>query len=424
MNTKLFHQRIKNIVDACSFKEPDKVPVGFEGMYWQYGLADATLEELNSPVYTQEEHVKRYCRYFDQVPFDFTVNTGAYEAYDAFLALGSDKYPLGRDRCTVQHNQVGYNFMTDEEYDLLIEEPDYFMNEYWFKRNVPAFKEPRDKAYAMLKEAAVCTRRSADFEEEVCKTAVRDYSIVPVLGMTASGPVNQLKAAGILDQSDQPTEYQYGSSFGMYMSTLDNMHDIYRGMMDTFADLSDNRDHLDAAIGAIDRTRFEQFKTMPPPKFEPNPLPMCGCIFHISAFIGLEDQMKYWFQGFKKALLPFAEAGKKICLRGEGAFKHLLEPFKEFPKGSVMIQLDSDDPFEAKKIIGDHQVICGGFPLAMLHLHDLQKCKDRVDKCFEELAPGGGYMFNMDKPLLSPSDGDPELLKDLYGYINEKSVKA
>ena len=423
MDVQLFNQRIKNIVDAAAFKEPEKVPVGFEGMYWQYGLAGATLKELNEGDYTFEEHVERYCRYLDEIEFDYTMNIGGYEAYDAYLALGSDKYPMGRDDCTVQHNQVGYHFMTDEEYELLIAEPAYFMNEYWPKRNVPAFKEPRDKAYAMLKEAAKCVRRSADFESAVCKVGVRDYSIVPVLGMTASGPLNEMKAEGIFDQSDLPEELQYGSRFAMYMSTLDNIHDTYRGMLDTFADLSDNRDTLDAAIVAINRARFEEFKKMPPQVPEPNALPMCGCIFHISAYISLEDQMKYWFEDFRRMLLPWAEAGKKIYMKGEGSFMHVLEPFREFPKGSIIIQLDSDDPFEAKKVIGDHQVICGGFPLALLHLHDLQKCKDQVDRCFNELAPGGGYMFNMDKPLLSPSDGDIGLLRDLYGYINEKAKK-
>ncbi|MDO4529858.1 MAG: hypothetical protein Q4B55_05580, partial [Lachnospiraceae bacterium] len=74
MNVELFNQMIKNIVDAAAFKEPEKVPVGFEGMYWQYGLTGATLKELNEGDYPFEDHVKRYCRYLDEIEFDYTMN--------------------------------------------------------------------------------------------------------------------------------------------------------------------------------------------------------------------------------------------------------------------------------------------------------------------------------------------------------------
>ena len=44
--------------------------------------------------------------------------------------------------------------MSEEEYQILIDDPGYFMNEYFIKKNAAIFKLPREEAYAKLKEGA------------------------------------------------------------------------------------------------------------------------------------------------------------------------------------------------------------------------------------------------------------------------------
>lgn len=100
---------------------------------------------------------------------------------------------------------------------------------------------------------------------------------------------------------------------------------------------------------------------------------------------------------------------------------HTIERFKEFPKGSVVIQLDVDDPYEAYKKVGDHLTLATGIRTAMFALKDVQKCKDQIMRAFDTFAPGGGFLFYQDKPFLSPADADPEIVKEVWAFANEYS---
>ena len=83
----LFNQRIKNIVDTCEHKEPEKVPVGLDYINWPWAMAGTTLEaEVNDPVQCAE----KYCTFMNEIDIDFSMNAGNYETFDAFATLGSD----------------------------------------------------------------------------------------------------------------------------------------------------------------------------------------------------------------------------------------------------------------------------------------------------------------------------------------------
>ena len=125
----------------------------------------------------------------------------------------------------------------------------------------------------------------------------------------------------------------------------------------------------------------------------------------------------------KPKLTSLAEQGKKIYLKGEGKIKHLIPFLRELPMGSLIIQLDDDDPLEIKKMIGEYHTLCCGMDTTLFAIGNYQKCIDSVKNSFDALAPGGGFLFFQNKPLLSPSDADPQLVKDVLAYANELSKK-
>ena len=166
-------------------------------------------------------------------------------------------------------------------------------------------------------------------------------------------------------------------------------------------------------------------KTAMPPipthEFLDKPFPMGATVYHCAPYLTPEQYDKYWFQGFKEQMLPLAEKGLKIYLKGESSFLHIIERFKEFPKGSIVIQLDSDDPIAANKLIGGYQTLCTGMRTAMLMYYDKQKVFDHIKRMFDELAPGGGFMFYQDMPLFSPGDAKPEVVREVWEFVNELS---
>ena len=342
----------------------------------------------------------------DEIKFDFTMNAGFYNAYDVYQALGSNRYTLGADKCTVQHAQSESDFIEEEEYDILINDPDYFVNEYFPKKSFPIFKLPKEEAYEAMKKSIQASVRCDMTSGLIMEKALNTYGIVPFLGPPARG--------------FEDTDDLFGRPGPFYFSTIDTIFDYYRGMMGIFEDLTENREVLDKAIAVLSEYNMKRMPPMPP-GVGGHPFPLCFAIYHCAPFLSPDDFEKYWFSTFKKIMLPWAEAGRKIYLKGEGSFAHTIEKYREMPKGSVIIQLDSDDPFEMKKKIGDHQPLMCGLKIGELHTLTIQQLKDKVKRLFDELAPGGGYLFYTDKPLLSPLDAKVEVVKEVWDFANEYS---
>lgn len=412
----LFNKRAQYIIDAMNFKEPEKVPVGLDYLQWPYVGSEKLLADI---VGDPEENAKNYCRVLEKIPMDYTMNSGGYEPYDAIAALGSEGYALHSDGFTVQQNQANHDFIDDQDYEVLISDYDYFVNEYYPKKVVPAFKLPKQEAYERLKVAARCAANNVKTSELIAKKVIFDYQIVPLA--LAGPPDVTVHTSSESDSSLEKKLVNYNAPSPFYYASLDSLFDNYRGMMGVFEDLMENIDTLDRAVNAITESLM---KHMPPmPAYDGHILPTGFTVFHSASYLDPEQFEKYWFKDFKQMFLPLAEQGARIFLKGEGSFMHLIERFKELPRGSVIIQLDQDDPFEAKKVIGNDQVICGGMQTALLMIKDEKLCKERIKRCFEELAPGGGYLFYQDMPLLSPGDADPSFIEEMWYFANECSER-
>ena len=117
------------------------------------------------------------------------------------------------------------------------------------------------------------------------------------------------------------------------------------------------------------------------------------------------------------------EKGAKYFLKGEGAFLNTIERYKELPKGSMLILLDQDDPFEAYKLIGSHQTLAAGPNLDLLKAGTKQQCIDYTKKCFDTFAPGGGFIFCPPKSIVAPSDVTDENVVAVYEFANEYAKK-
>ncbi|MBQ9032039.1 MAG: hypothetical protein IJ106_11395 [Parasporobacterium sp.] len=396
----LYRQRVKNLLDAVSFKEPDKVPVGFDYISWPYGYAGVTLEEV---IEDPAANARAYTRFMNDIEFDLTFNPGMYMPYTAYQALGSEVFFLCDDKCTVQHNQALHNFISDDDFDVLIDHFSYFINAYYPKKYLKAFQGTKKNAYRALKTAAQEIVKLNEFTNLVAKTALFEYQIL-LVGTSVDPKIDE--------------SYNLRDTMPMYFSTLDDLFDKYRGMENVFYDLVDNPEKIDRAIAAIEAYKPEM--KWPDRDYSEYPLPFALAGYHVAPFLNTEQYEKYWFQGFKNRMLPFAEQGLKIFLKGEGSFLHTIERFKDFPPGSILIQLDSDDPIEAKRKLGGTQSLAAGIKTSMLSpiVYDKKRCFDHLKRMFDELAPGGGFVFYQDMPLLSPSDADPYTIQEVWDFVN------
>lgn len=379
----------QNLIDTMNFKEPAKVPVMFDGGGWAYSYAGVTYEQVHDD---PEACAAAYCKIYDDIPVDADQNSGCgvFPA-GVFRALDSTRYYFNAGG--VAHDQASEKYCGPEIYDEFLTTDPMVLAERQIRRNIPAFTLPREQAYAKLKDAYHKQRTYDQASQLIIDKLTNEKGIYQM-------------------QADM---------FPYYMSEFSTFFDTYRGIRNALADLRRYPDKVRAACEAL--WQANQFLYELDMEAMKEPLPMGHTMFHPECFLSDKWFDELYFQHFMQAIGPAMEAGKKMFLYGEGAFMRHLHRFNETPKGAVAILLDQDDPFEAKKIVGDNCTLICGITVSLLCTGTKQQCVDYVKRAFDELAPGGGFIFSTNQTLISAQDAKVENLIAVYEEADRLSRK-
>ena len=108
---------------------------------------------------------------------------------------------------------------------------------------------------------------------------------------------------------------------------------------------------------------------------------------------------------------------KIMFLFTEGENSQFYEFLKEAPRGHLVLQLEIDDVFEAKKALGDRVCICGGMPCSLLHNGTVKENIAYAKRLIDEMGPG--YIFSPDKMVSYPVDCKAENLKAVNDFVRD-----
>ena len=390
MNTgALKEERIKNLIDATSFKEPQKIPVGAEILSWPFSFAGVRYSDvMDDAVKTAQAYVK----FLDYVELDFLWGGMVSTPIKALKAMGCNCFELGNDGTTIIHRQPDVEFMKTEEYPELILDM-YAFKQKLMRRRCEALQLPRDQAYACVLMALREIRPWAEANAMIGKYIFEEKGIAPLTG----GPIT-------------------------FLGPLTTLFDKFRGIRDTLTDLRRRPEVVRKACDVILNDRKKILSAFDPEDYS-SPHPFASTVYHVECFLSPAQFDEYYFKHFKEVCLPYMEAGVKFFLKGEGSFLNTLDRFRQLPKGSVIFMLDQDDPFEVYKAIGDWQTIATGITADLLKLGTKDECVDFVKRSFDTFAPGGGFIFMQNKPLLCANDTKEENLLAVYETANALSLK-
>lgn len=382
-------ERIKNLVDALSFKEPEKVPVGAEIISWPFSYAGVSyVDIMDDP----QAVADAYLKFLDVIELDFLWGGGLNTPVKAVQALGNTSYRIADDGVTAQHVQAELDFMTADEYPELIANPDAFALKRQ-RATMPILDLPRDQAYAKVIEALKEFDTFSQANALIQKFIFEDKQIIPLTG----APVG-------------------------FQTPLNTLFDSYRGMRDTLLDLKRRPETVREVFDLLMIKARERMAGLDPKDFtDPYPLGMTG--YHVECFLSPPLFDEYFFDPFMELCLPYMEAGLKFFIKGEGHFLNTIDRYRKLPKGSCVFMLDQDDPFEAYKAIGDWQSLATGITVDLLQTGSVSQCVDFVKRSFDTFAPGGGFIFMQNKPLLCGDDAKAENLIAAYETANELSLQ-
>ena len=388
-NEALKREREQNLIDALSFREPKKVPIGAEVLTWPFSFAGVRyIDIIDDPAAVAREYVK----FLDVIDLDFIWGANVTTAVNSLRALGNTSYSIGDDGVSLIHMQPDVEFISADEYPALIKDPLKFGWELT-KRRCAAFKLPKAEAYAKVIESLLELDKWSTANSMISRYISEEKGIIPLTG----APVG-------------------------FMSPLTAVFDRFRGVRDTLVDLRRRPDMLRAVHSVMIERKREELLAYDPKNFT-SPYPLGSTVYHVECFISPPQFDEFFFDPFMELMLPYMEAGLKFFVKGEGKFLNTIDRYRKLPKGAVVFMLDEDDPFAVYDAIGDWQSVATGITADLLKMGTREQCIDYVKKCFETFAPGGGFIFMQNKPLLCAGDAKTENLIAVYETANELSVK-
>ena len=136
-------------------------------------------------------------------------------------------------------------------------------------------------------------------------------------------------------------------------------------------------------------------------------------------FISREQWDKFYWPTFKKLVIALTERGATPCIFFEGNCMSRMEYLREFPRGKVLVRLDTTDIRKAKEILKDHLCIEGNAPSSLLQFGTVQQVKDYCKQLIDTIGEGGGYILS---PRSSTDEVNPDNLKAMIEFTKEYGV--
>ena len=371
-----YEQNLRVFKETMELKESDYILVGNEFISAQIAYAGGTaLRTMEDDEYLYNEVTKFYR--------DFEIDILTYampNPLEAIWKLNRSTYFVSKDGVTVQHKESAP--MREDEYPALIADPVGFIVDTILPRKFPQLLSDREKGYQLLRETALAYQHHLGRNAHYAQILQDQYGVVRFSG-------------------------------GKMYPPFDVIFDRLRGIVGTLTDMRRQPEMLLQACSALMPLYKQQLAGLSAP------IPMGYCTVHAPTYLSNAQWEKFFWPQFREMILYCYEKGSKATVNLQGKWMRFLPYFKEIPKGTLRIQIEEDDPIEAVRAIGEYHTVETGIPIQFYLTHSKQECLDYAKEICDACAPGGGFIFSMDKYALSARDIQKENMQAVFRFVHE-----
>lgn len=386
-NNELKKERIALFKDTIQRNDPKRIAHFGNLFSWKVLDAGYTLTEALYDYDVMENVIRDTAsKYKVDVIYEF----GWRNPLQAIESLGNKTYLI--DDKTFTLNIDDQCLMEEEEYDELISNP----KKYLWEKLIP-----RKHRYLKDKNGT-----------EAFRVFLKKYGEMgEYLG----------KATRIMEEDyGLASFFPQVVAFDAFGNGLELLFNSLRGIRGLSLDIRRFPDKVEAAIEALNETfvkpRLEKAKKVmgkgssPDTCVDFNPVFFSHTIFNNKQF-----ERFYW--PYMKIIADYLEEYDKLCyIFAEGDSSRFYEFYQEFPKNRIVLHVEQDDIFEAKKKL-PNLTIAGGMPTTLLGKGTPDQCVAYVKKLIDKLAYDKNYIFSEDKMISFPYDCQPENLKAVCDYL-------
>jgi hypothetical protein len=356
---KLFDERLGRYQAAIALEPTDRIPIATGSNYFAEIYSGNTNQQT---IYDPEKWLEAEEAFIQDFPeIDVLRDNRIYAPL--FDAVGCRTYRLpGRDLSpTTQFQFVEKEYMKEDEYDLLINNPIEFMFECFLPRVLGELGEKGSpRAYMAMLKGGMAQMMTA----EVMKN--RSIQLQQRWGMP------------------QPTT-------GAFIAPFDIIADVMRGFNGMMVDMYRRPDKIiEACDVLVHEISHFALATADPFKRYPIFVPT-----HKPMFLSPDQFDQFYWPSFKKTVEILIAAGHTVRAYLEGDWGAHLHRLQELPKGKVLCDIDTQgDIVKAKEILGGYQCIAGGVKDSQLILGTPEEMREQVRWLCETVGKDGGYMIS------------------------------
>lgn len=400
--SELYREKEQRVAAASQLQIPDRVPVTIQTTVFACRYAGIPLSAMY-----YDHNAYRMASLLASLEFDAdTSGIGMFANSGTIMELMDPKisaWPGGNLPPDTPYQFVEGEYMKQDEYDILLNDPTNFVLRYYLPRvygmcapltDLPNF---RDMIGGLGMQGIAAMFASPDFRQ-LGSILVKIYEEQDKQFKEQAEFTEKMIRLGF------PPEYVGGGAMvmrgggsggggvGVGGAPFDMISDFLRGMRGTMLDMFQCPDKLMAATEKLFEWRLQGARPFEPDE-NGNPRRMFMALHRGSdGFMSVKDFEKFYWPTLKKAILTTIDLGCNVAPFFEGVWNERLEYLSDFPKGRVVFHCELTDVFRAKQIIGDRLCIQGGVPPTILQAGTPQEVEEHVKKLIKEVGKGGGLV--------------------------------
>lgn len=147
----------------------------------------------------------------------------------------------------------------------------------------------------------------------------------------------------------------------------------------------------------------------------------CFLPLHMAPFLNMKQFEKFYWPTFSKTIEALTDSGMGVDLFVEQDWMRYLDFLKELP-GRIVMRFEFGDAKLIKEKLGDKHIIAGLYPIGLLKTESKQRCIDAAKELIDICAPGGGFIFDLDKDILSMNSANIDNLIAVQEYVRDHAI--
>jgi uroporphyrinogen-III decarboxylase len=381
-----FSQRTKRYYKVIKLQQPDRVPCFLNAGGFVAKYAGASYSDF---FYDYEKVSWAFQKLYEDFDLDYQV-TGNFFPGKSLDRLDYKLYSwpggtLSKDK-QFQFNEKEY--MTADEYDVLIADPEAFILRTYMPR-----------IFGSLTGLSILPSLLGSTELPFLPFMLAPLGMPPLhdaiqaLSESAQMSLDYLNASGKIHVKALSEMGLPGTMGGSTKAPFDYIGDTLRGTRGIMLDMYRQPDKVIEACNRLAPIAT----TMAVNAADASGTPFVMLPLHKGAdgFMSGKDFEKFYWPSLKSVLLGIIENGIVPFMFVEGAYNQRLDVIagSGLPAGKTAWMFDRTDMTAAKEKIGKWACIGGNVPASLFKTGTPQQMEDAVKKLIDTAGPGGGYFI-------------------------------